>query len=160
MSKTKKVDKEGKVFQERWEWEYLFVEKSLKPVCLICKEFSRDERSQYRETKHKEKYCNAAVKANYIVSQEIAKTSRSFYEGSLTNVTIPSAGFAAKLNLLCKEVECHFSDFNKQQLSFQPFSNPFGADNSAPEDIQTELIELQCNDTLKVEFNSIGASEF
>ncbi|MBN3310647.1 GT2D2 protein, partial [Amia calva] len=38
MSKKRKIDKEGTVFQERWEWEYLFVEQSLKPVCLVCKE--------------------------------------------------------------------------------------------------------------------------
>ncbi|MBN3302668.1 PTHD3 protein, partial [Amia calva] len=74
---------------------------------------------------------------------------------SLTNVTIPSAGFTAKLNLH-KEFEHRFLDFNKQF-----FSNPFGVDvNNAPEHIQMGLIELQCNDTLKAKFNSIGAAEF
>ncbi|MBN3310784.1 GT2D2 protein, partial [Amia calva] len=79
---------------------------------------------------------------------------------SLTNVTIPSAGFAAKLNMLCKEFERCFSHFNKWQFSFQLFSNHDVDVNTAPEDIQMELIELHHNDTLRAKFNSIGIAEF
>ncbi|MBN3296729.1 GTD2A protein, partial [Amia calva] len=146
---------------------------------------------------------DAASKASYIVSLEIAKTSRCFSEGktvtktvhlirarglnhcqlqasleefsgrskcsketfsisrfakpSLTNVIIPSAGFAGKLNLLYKAFERRFSDFNKQQFSFQLFSNQFGVDvNNAPVDIQMVLIELQCNDTLLLVLQSFS----
>ncbi|MBN3295885.1 GT2D2 protein, partial [Amia calva] len=117
MSKKRKIDKEGIVFQERWEWEYLFVEQSLKRACLVCKESLAVMKEftirQHYETKHKEKCgslereqrldkvaelkkkklqqtmfkrakteSNAADKASYIVSQDIAKTSRSFSEGA------------------------------------------------------------------------------
>ncbi|MBN3282333.1 GTD2B protein, partial [Polyodon spathula] len=33
----RKIDKEGRLFQERWEFEYLFVEQQEYPICLVCK---------------------------------------------------------------------------------------------------------------------------
>ncbi|MBN3305003.1 GT2D2 protein, partial [Amia calva] len=38
MAKKRKVNREGRVFQERWETEYLFVEHRERSMCLICKE--------------------------------------------------------------------------------------------------------------------------
>ncbi|MBN3299664.1 GT2D2 protein, partial [Amia calva] len=102
-SKKRKIDKEGRVFQERWEWEYLFVEQSLKPVCLFCKEslsmmkeFNiRAKAAQSGRIKKKslelqqamfkraKTESDAVVKASYIVSQENVKMSRCFSDGVL-----------------------------------------------------------------------------
>ncbi|MBN3300885.1 GT2D2 protein, partial [Amia calva] len=38
-----KMSKKGRVFQEGWDWEYLFVEQSLKPECLVCQSELSDE---------------------------------------------------------------------------------------------------------------------
>lgn len=38
MSRKTKVDTEGRLFQERWEGEYLFVIQGERPVRLLCYE--------------------------------------------------------------------------------------------------------------------------
>ena len=36
----RKIDQEGRVFQEKWERAYFFVEVQNIPTCLICKQSS------------------------------------------------------------------------------------------------------------------------
>ncbi|KAK1877189.1 General transcription factor II-I repeat domain containing protein 2, partial [Dissostichus eleginoides] len=38
MSRKRKIDADGRVFQERWEGEYMFVLQGEKTVCLLCYE--------------------------------------------------------------------------------------------------------------------------
>ncbi|MBN3285819.1 GT2D2 protein, partial [Polyodon spathula] len=59
MSDKRKMDKEGRLFQESWESEYLFVEQQENTICLVCKgsiavmkEFNL---RRHYEMKHKEK---------------------------------------------------------------------------------------------------------
>ena len=38
MSRKRKIDADGRLFQERWEGEYMFVLQGEKTVCLLCYE--------------------------------------------------------------------------------------------------------------------------
>ncbi len=49
----------------------------------------------------------------------------------------------------------------KQKFNLDLFANPFAADaDAAPEHLELELIELQCNTHLKTQFETVGAAEF
>ncbi|KAM4566993.1 general transcription factor II-I repeat domain-containing protein 2-like [Odontesthes bonariensis] len=79
----------------------------------------------------------------------------------LSTAVFPSAQFADKLNTLAADFQRRFADFEAQKSSFELLSNPFAVDvESAPPQLQMELIELQCNDTLKVKYERVGAAEF
>ncbi|XP_053170167.1 general transcription factor II-I repeat domain-containing protein 2-like [Scomber japonicus] len=118
MSKKRKVDADGRLFQERWEGEYMFVLQGEKPVCLLCYEavsvVKEYNLRRHFDTKHGAKYAKvslgekqqtvqelkrklqlqqnvfmkgtakntAAVKASYIVAEEIARASKSFADGA------------------------------------------------------------------------------
>ncbi|KAE8280213.1 General transcription factor II-I repeat domain-containing protein 2 [Larimichthys crocea] len=74
---------------------------------------------------------------------------------------MPFAQFAEKLILLGAEFTRRFADFEAQKCRFELLSNPFAFDvNNAPSNLQMELIELQCNDTLKSKYDSVGAAQF
>ncbi|XP_023808973.1 general transcription factor II-I repeat domain-containing protein 2B-like [Oryzias latipes] len=54
-----------------------------------------------------------------------------------------------------------FANFEAQKCRFELFSNPFAFDvNNAPSNLQMELIELQCNNTFKSKYDSVGAAQF
>ena len=73
----------------------------------------------------------------------------------------PSAQFAEKLGLLSADFTRRFADFEAQKSRFELLSNPFAVDvESAPTNLQMELIELQCSDTLKSKYDSVGAAQF
>ena len=70
----------------------------------------------------------------------------------------PSAQFAEKLSA---EFTRRFADFEAQKSMFELLSNLFAVDvESAPTHLQMELIELQCCDTLKSKYDSVGAARF
>ena len=77
-----------------------------------------------------------------------------------TNV-FPSAQFAEKLSALSAEFTWRFADFEALKCRFELLSNQFAVDvESAPTNLQMELIELQCCDTLKSKHDSVGAAQF
>ena len=79
----------------------------------------------------------------------------------LSTAVFPTAQFADKLNILAADFRRRFADFEAQKCTFQLLGNPFAVDvESAPPDLQMELIELQCNDTLKEKYERVGAAEF
>jgi len=112
MSRKRKVDGDRRLFQERWEGEYLFVLQGERPVCFLCYEavsvVKEYNLRRHFDTKHGAKYAkaslqekqqlaqelkgsvfsksidknNAAVKASFIVAEEIAHASKSFSEGA------------------------------------------------------------------------------
>ena len=77
-----------------------------------------------------------------------------------TNV-FSSAQFAEKLSTLSAEFTRRFADFESQKCRFELLSYPFAVDvESAPTNLQMELIELQCCDTLKSKHDSVDAAQF
>ncbi|XP_072900750.1 general transcription factor II-I repeat domain-containing protein 2-like [Hemitrygon akajei] len=79
----------------------------------------------------------------------------------VSTAVFPRAKFAEKLSILGADFTQRFADFEAQKSRFEPLSNPFAADvESAPTNIQMELIELQCSDTLKAKSDSVGAAQF
>uniref|UniRef100_A0A3P9L2A9 Uncharacterized protein n=1 Tax=Oryzias latipes TaxID=8090 RepID=A0A3P9L2A9_ORYLA len=79
----------------------------------------------------------------------------------LSTAVFPTAQFADKLNILAADFRRRFADFEAQKYRFQLLGNPFAVDvESTPPNLQMELIELQCNDTLKEKYDRVGAAEF
>lgn len=75
--------------------------------------------------------------------------------------TAVCAHFAEKLRALGAEFSRRFGDFDVQKLRFELLSNPFAIDvEKAPTNLQMELIELQCDETLKSKFDAVGAAQF
>lgn len=80
---------------------------------------------------------------------------------STITTTFPREVYAEKLNGLKAEFSRRFADFESQKFNFDLFANPFAIDvDTAPEHLQLELIELQCNGALKTKYQSVGAGEF
>uniref|UniRef100_A0A3B1JQL7 General transcription factor II-I repeat domain-containing protein 2B-like n=1 Tax=Astyanax mexicanus TaxID=7994 RepID=A0A3B1JQL7_ASTMX len=118
MSRKRKVDADGRLFQQRWEGEYMFVLQGERPVCLLCCEavsvIKEYNLRRHFDTKHGAKYGkaslqekqqiaqelkdklksqqnlftkataknSAAVKASFIVAEEIARASKYFSGGA------------------------------------------------------------------------------
>ena len=75
--------------------------------------------------------------------------------------TAVCAQLAEKLSVLGAEFSRRFGDFDVQKCRFELLSNPFAVDvEKAPTNLQMELIELQCDETLKSKFHSVGAAQF
>uniref|UniRef100_A0A8C4STI9 HAT C-terminal dimerisation domain-containing protein n=1 Tax=Erpetoichthys calabaricus TaxID=27687 RepID=A0A8C4STI9_ERPCA len=55
----------------------------------------------------------------------------------------------------------HFGDFEEQKKNFELLRNPFAVNvETAPVQIQMELIELQCNGTLKAKYDTAWPAQF
>lgn len=71
MSKKRKVDADGKLFQERWEGEYLFVLQGERQVCLLCYEavsvVKEYNLRRHFDTKHGAKYGKASRNASQML---------------------------------------------------------------------------------------------
>ncbi|KAL1268530.1 hypothetical protein QQF64_033893 [Cirrhinus molitorella] len=79
----------------------------------------------------------------------------------VSNAAFLNAHFADKLSTLRAEFTRRFADFEAQKFDFELFSNPFAVDvEKAPANIQIELIELQCNSTLKAKYDTVGPAQF
>ncbi|CAI5691491.1 unnamed protein product [Oreochromis niloticus] len=79
----------------------------------------------------------------------------------ISTAVFPCAQFAEKLCVLSTEFTWRFADFDAQKCRFELLSNPFAVDVAkAPTNLQMELIELQCSDTLKSKYDAVGASQF
>ncbi|KAK7893162.1 hypothetical protein WMY93_022314 [Mugilogobius chulae] len=73
----------------------------------------------------------------------------------------PTKHFVEKLSTLRAEFTRRFTDFERQKFNFEMFSNPFSIDpEKAPENLQMELIELQCDSALKSKYETVGRVEF
>lgn len=68
--------------------------------------------------------------------------------------------YITALQDLKTQFDSRFSDFRKNEINLNLFAHPFNVSvEDAPKEVQIELIELQCNSTLKDKFN-LGLIEF
>ncbi|KAK0137595.1 General transcription factor II-I repeat domain-containing protein 2 [Merluccius polli] len=76
----------------------------------------------------------------------------------ISTTMFPCAQSAEKLGA---EFTRRFADFDVQKCRFELLRNPFAVDvENAPTNLQKELIELQCSDTLKSKYDAVGAAQF
>ena len=64
---------------------------------------------------------------------------------------------------LCQreEFNARFSDLRGYKDDFKLFTSPFDVDvESAPSEVQMELVDLQCSDELKSRFAAVGHADF
>lgn len=68
--------------------------------------------------------------------------------------------YISALEDLKTQFDSRFTDFRKNEVCLNLFARPFSVTvEDVPEEVQMELIELQCNSTLKDKFN-LGLLEF
>lgn len=68
---------------------------------------------------------------------------------------------ANKLSWLIDEFDRHFSDFRTQHSSFAVSANPFITDvDSAPHNLQMELIDIQSDSDLREKFEDVKIEDF
>lgn len=68
--------------------------------------------------------------------------------------------FISHILLLKDEFQCRFVDFQKYKDDFLLFSEPFSINvENVREDLQLELIDLECNTNLKTKFETVGIPE-
>jgi len=72
---------------------------------------------------------------------------------------LPNMYFADKLNILHAEFTRRFGDFASQKGNVELFCNPFAVETVTVE-LQMELIELQCNGSLKAKCDTAGLRQF
>ena len=74
MSRKRKVDADGRLFQERWEGEYLFVLQGDRPVCLLCYEavsvVKEYNLCRHFDTKHGAKYAKASLQEKQQIDKQ------------------------------------------------------------------------------------------
>ena len=62
---------------------------------------------------------------------------------------------------LWEEFSARFSDLRGYKDDFKLFTSPFDVDvESAPSEVQMELVDLQCSDELKLRFAAVGHADF
>ncbi len=75
MSKKRKIDAEGRHFNERWESEYMFVLQREKPICLLCCEAVSVVKEynirRHFDTRHGDKYAKFNLQAKKQIVQEL-----------------------------------------------------------------------------------------
>uniref|UniRef100_A0A3B1IVA2 SPIN-DOC-like zinc-finger domain-containing protein n=1 Tax=Astyanax mexicanus TaxID=7994 RepID=A0A3B1IVA2_ASTMX len=81
MSRKRKVDADGRLFQQRWEGEYMFVLQGERPVCLLCCEavsvIKEYNLRRHFDTKHGAKYGKASLQEKQQIAQELKDKLKS-----------------------------------------------------------------------------------
>ncbi|XP_058536823.1 general transcription factor II-I repeat domain-containing protein 2B isoform X2 [Ochotona princeps] len=91
----RKIDQEGRVFQEKWERAYFFVEVQNIPTCLICKQ-SMSVSKEYNlrrhyQTNHSEHYDQYTEQVRDAKLQELKRGLRRYLLGSPEAATAATA---------------------------------------------------------------------
>ncbi len=84
-----------------------------------------------------------------------------FYDPTLkslsNNAHINFGKYNNYLSLLSDAFRKRFMDFKTHRKDFQIFRDPFSVNvDDVPEELQMEIIQLQCNQTLKNKFDNVG----
>ncbi|XP_065645391.1 general transcription factor II-I repeat domain-containing protein 2-like [Hydra vulgaris] len=71
------------------------------------------------------------------------------------------SSYSKNINNIKQDFEVRFQDFKKCEPKFNLFISPFNFDiEKVEEDLQMELIELQCDSVLKQQFTDVGVPKF
>ncbi|XP_065672071.1 general transcription factor II-I repeat domain-containing protein 2A-like [Hydra vulgaris] len=71
------------------------------------------------------------------------------------------SSYSKNTNNINQDFEVRFQDFKKCEPKFPLFTSPFNFDiEKAEEDLQMELIKLQCDSVLKQQFTNVGVPKF
>ncbi|XP_065650666.1 general transcription factor II-I repeat domain-containing protein 2-like [Hydra vulgaris] len=71
------------------------------------------------------------------------------------------SSYSKNINNIKQDFEVRFQDFKKCEPKFALFTSPFNFDiEKVEEDLQMELIELQCDSVLKQQFTDVGVPKF
>ncbi|XP_075769679.1 general transcription factor II-I repeat domain-containing protein 2-like isoform X1 [Pelodiscus sinensis] len=80
-------------------------------------------------------------------------TCKSLVEELGPETSFSGPVYANKLDLLLQEFDQRLAGFKMHKESFDMFANPFSVDvETVPCDLQMELIDMQCNSSLKTKF--------
>ncbi|XP_033282194.1 general transcription factor II-I repeat domain-containing protein 2 isoform X3 [Orcinus orca] len=113
----RKIDQEGRVFQEKWERAYFFVEVQNIPTCLICKQ-SMSVSKEYNlrrhyQTNHSKHYDQYTEKMRDEKLQELKKGLRKYLLGSS--------------DIVCREQKRVFANVSpKENPAVQPIEDVAG----------------------------------
>lgn len=115
MSRKRKIDADGRLFQERWEGEYMFVLQGEKPVCLLCYEavavVKEYNLRRHFDTKHGAKYAKVSLQEKQQMVEELKGKLRSqqdmFKKATTKNSTAVKASF-----IVAEEIESLFQRVN------------------------------------------------
>jgi hypothetical protein len=106
---------------------------------------------------HVKAFCN---KLRLLESQIKAKNCYHF-PTLATHKSIPCNCYGEELKALVGQFDTRFADFQHKDSTFAIFARPMDADvNNVPENLQTEVIELQADLVLKSQFNNIALTDF
>ena len=76
--KKRKIDEEHRVFQEKWEIKYFFIENKNKPICLICNESisvcKEYNLKRHYEAHHSKHYANLSEESRQSKLIELKET--------------------------------------------------------------------------------------
>ena len=101
MSRKRKVEADGRLFQDRWEGEYLFVLQGERPVRLLCYEAMSVVKEynlrRHFDTKHGAKYAKASLQEKQQIAKELKGKLRSqqslFIKSTAKNEAVVKASF-------------------------------------------------------------------
>ncbi|XP_068110957.1 general transcription factor II-I repeat domain-containing protein 2-like [Hyperolius riggenbachi] len=98
------------------------------------------------------------TQANTIHFPALQEIMNSF---SQDNISVQRSRYAADIASLAEEFKRRFQDFAAIEKEISLFSSPFSVDpDDAPEQLQLELIELQCNSELRSRYQQLSLVNF
>ncbi|GAA6101231.1 general transcription factor II-I repeat domain-containing protein 2-like, partial [Tachysurus ichikawai] len=176
MSRPKKrnVDSECRVFNKEWTTKYFFTEVRSMAVCLICKEtvavFKEYNIRRHFATKHANytsKPQERAATAQTLTANLADATnffpqtncdSRVMYQGKFF-AGIQISKDSKKRSETCRNTANHRTTCTEKSL--QLLSCPLSQDpETASQELQLELIDLQSDSVLKEKFDSLKLNDF
>ncbi|XP_065642369.1 general transcription factor II-I repeat domain-containing protein 2-like [Hydra vulgaris] len=95
------------------------------------------------------------------IEQENLVHFETFKSMKLQDPNFMFSSYSKNINNIKQDFEVRFQDFKKCEPKFALFTSPFNFDiEKKEEDLQMELIELQCDSVLKQQFTDVGVPKF
>ena len=136
-AQKRKLEEENRVFQPRWETDYLFTDCKGKPMCLVCLETKSAMKdfnlSRHYNATHKEKYdkytgaARAAIVAD--LKRKIHRQQSFFTKATTTQESSLKASYVVSLELA--KAKKPLSDGEMVKRCAVEMAKAFGDDNMA-----------------------------